>query len=396
LGISGNRGINFLEGDEQFTVDGESFPSIHGTGSEDYFNSGWYFAGGPISTAYAGCVVKDEPNSQISAYRLHIPDAIPFKESIVANIEHGGKNDYPGAVYAVTSYWYQPLDKDAKRALLTAENLFGEVEAPRRTGEIPMEDALKNWDLGSARLERTTSFRNWNRQLTYRISSGRDGFGSVRLEVPSDSVYEFGLSGKATEGTVVTGRINGAELQSESGNKEERIAIGWAEAKKGSVTLELLGTGSLEADALYAKDLLEGESNLASAEVSDGHCEEQEMGGWPQEGFSGNRQLWYPDAKQGSTLTIQVPVATEGLYEIGGWFCQAVDYGIFAVSLDEKQVGEPFDGYHNRVVRSGYVKFGEVRLKAGRHRLTFKLVGKNEKSIGYMLGIDRLEIRRRS
>ena len=39
--------LRYLEGDEKIFVDGENAPSIHGTGTEDYFNCGWYFQGGP-------------------------------------------------------------------------------------------------------------------------------------------------------------------------------------------------------------------------------------------------------------------------------------------------------------------------------------------------------------
>ena len=36
-------GSAFLEGDEMIYVDGEKEAAIKGTGTEDYFNSGWYF-----------------------------------------------------------------------------------------------------------------------------------------------------------------------------------------------------------------------------------------------------------------------------------------------------------------------------------------------------------------
>ena len=54
------EGLDFLEGDEQMYIDGESFPSIHGTGTEDYFNGGWYFINGPFAAPYHGVILKDE------------------------------------------------------------------------------------------------------------------------------------------------------------------------------------------------------------------------------------------------------------------------------------------------------------------------------------------------
>jgi hypothetical protein len=34
---------NFLEGDERVFVDGQESPHIYGTGTEDFYESGWYF-----------------------------------------------------------------------------------------------------------------------------------------------------------------------------------------------------------------------------------------------------------------------------------------------------------------------------------------------------------------
>src|SRR5437763_10945118 len=43
------RGLGFLEGDEMIYVNGEDKPSIIGTGTEDYFSSGWYYDRGTYS-----------------------------------------------------------------------------------------------------------------------------------------------------------------------------------------------------------------------------------------------------------------------------------------------------------------------------------------------------------
>lgn len=101
------RGITFLEGDEQVTIDNERIPSILGTGTEDYFSSGWYFDTGAYSALYHGCPIKDLEKGRISAYRFHIEDPIPFTKSIRFNIEHGGMNDVPPADYCSVAFWYQ-------------------------------------------------------------------------------------------------------------------------------------------------------------------------------------------------------------------------------------------------------------------------------------------------
>ena len=94
----------FLEGDEIFTVDGEF--RGQGTGTEDYFNSGWYFDQGEFAAPFHGLVVKDDSLARIAAYRWHIADAIPFHDSIRVEIEHGHGNEAV-ADYATMAYWYQ-------------------------------------------------------------------------------------------------------------------------------------------------------------------------------------------------------------------------------------------------------------------------------------------------
>ncbi|MCX6244060.1 MAG: DUF2961 domain-containing protein [Bacteroidetes bacterium] len=98
--------FNYLEGREWVFVDGEKKPSIYGTGTEDYFSSGWYFNKGEYAGPYNGLVLKDDSLGRISAYRFHILDPIPFKKSIDFSIEHG-YNNTAMADYSSTVYWYQ-------------------------------------------------------------------------------------------------------------------------------------------------------------------------------------------------------------------------------------------------------------------------------------------------
>jgi hypothetical protein len=99
-------GLQYLEGDEMVYVDGESQPSLYGTGTEDYFTSGWYFNRGEFAAPYHGLILKDDSLGRIAAYRFHVQDAIPFKKSIRFTIEHGHGNA-EAADYSSTAYWYQ-------------------------------------------------------------------------------------------------------------------------------------------------------------------------------------------------------------------------------------------------------------------------------------------------
>ncbi|RBQ21852.1 hypothetical protein DP939_04025 [Spongiactinospora rosea] len=98
------------EGDDMIFIDGEPFPpSLHGTGTEDYFNTAWC----PTQTHHApyhGVTLPGGPNwsGDISLYRFHVEDPITFTESIRVTIEHGHANKRSDDVSSV-AYWYQTL-----------------------------------------------------------------------------------------------------------------------------------------------------------------------------------------------------------------------------------------------------------------------------------------------
>jgi hypothetical protein len=99
-------GMGMLEGWERISVDGEAVPSVTGTGTEDYFNSGFYFSNGTFSAPYWGCTVRDYLNARCAAYRFHIPDPISFQNKIVVEMDHGYTNQVP-TDYSSMAYWYQ-------------------------------------------------------------------------------------------------------------------------------------------------------------------------------------------------------------------------------------------------------------------------------------------------
>jgi len=110
--------LAFLEGDEIFHVDG-AFRG-QGTGTEDYFNAGWYFDQGPFSAPWHGLVVKDDTLGRIAAYRWHVPDPVPFRDSIRIEIEHGHANEEV-ADYATVAFWYQTEPHDPLPPLPTPD-----------------------------------------------------------------------------------------------------------------------------------------------------------------------------------------------------------------------------------------------------------------------------------
>jgi len=100
------RRLGCAGGDEYIYLNGENFASIRGTGTEDYFNGGFYFSGGVVSLPFNGLSYKtDSYPLWMSAYRLSIPDAVVFHNALIVDIEHGGVNDGNGNYYSTALFY---------------------------------------------------------------------------------------------------------------------------------------------------------------------------------------------------------------------------------------------------------------------------------------------------
>lgn len=102
----------FQEGDERIYIDQRKTPALYGTGTEDFYNGGWYYKFGTFTNAFSGCTLKDFSGpSKVSAYRLFVNDALQFRDGINAYIEHGGSNDTVSQYWTLAYYYHQPEEK---------------------------------------------------------------------------------------------------------------------------------------------------------------------------------------------------------------------------------------------------------------------------------------------
>lgn len=265
------RSLGFLEGDERVFVDGETTPSIIGTGTEDYFSSGWYYDTGTYSAPYHGVTIKDTKLGRVSTYRWHIEDPIPFEKSLLFQIEHGGRNDAPDVDYTSVAFWYQ-THPHTKFPPLPADLM------PIQPEPLP------------------------------------------RIE----------------------GMIEGEAL------------VGAAKATSGSVTVQ---------------DLT-----------------------WVG-GYSGLEQLWWQPEKAGERLTLTLDAPEEKEYALVGYFTRAPDYARIRLRANGQDLPVEMNGYDPRVVHSGPVRLGRVRLKKGANEIVIETTGKDDRATNYFVGIDgfRLE-----
>jgi D-arabinan exo alpha-(1,3)/(1,5)-arabinofuranosidase (non-reducing end) len=96
----------YLEGDEHILVDGARTPVVLGTGTEDFFNGGFYFEDGPFGLPTHGNVAHDTTagGDATSAYRFFISYPIAFRDHVRLSLQHGPTNDV--AVGAATLVYY--------------------------------------------------------------------------------------------------------------------------------------------------------------------------------------------------------------------------------------------------------------------------------------------------
>lgn len=136
------------EGDEKIRVDGESFPSHVGTGTEDYY--GYSYAPKPVhQTPFCGEPRLDQPMTQghSTSTRTRNLDTIPFHRSLQFDIELISWRSTT-LTYAATTYWYAlsgatsnvaPQPREAALPIPTLAEAVAANAPKRRPGAVECE-----------------------------------------------------------------------------------------------------------------------------------------------------------------------------------------------------------------------------------------------------------------
>jgi hypothetical protein len=131
------------EGEMKFFIDGDEWPTICGTGTEDYFGGAWNFEHpsgqyGEYSTPFLGMPQVIRPDGlyasqqRFGMYRWHIPDPIRFKRDLRVTIQALGWRSRVGDQrrylplqddIASTAFWYQTEPHAPYSALPDANGL---------------------------------------------------------------------------------------------------------------------------------------------------------------------------------------------------------------------------------------------------------------------------------
>lgn len=104
----------FLEGDERVYTDGCRSPLIAGDATETYFGGSWYFFEKAFSCPLHGAPTfrmaskKIGSTAEVTMYRFHLTDFIPFRSEARFSIQHGPFNNVPGHYRSLVFYYGLP------------------------------------------------------------------------------------------------------------------------------------------------------------------------------------------------------------------------------------------------------------------------------------------------
>jgi len=235
----------FFEGDDVTDVDGEM--RLHGTGSEDYFNGGWYALldrwDRGMSLPLHGALDYSLPLSRTGGYRFYMADKVSFEEHLRQTIEHGPEGNRVPVDYTSVAFHYGDTPPTASMDPTAApppprppgvhvfypqllELSVGGGTSVAFTGgalEIRAErSGLVRFDVSALRPGRyrvrlsyrrgpsSGSFSLWRRQT--QISDWTDARAAEEERVEAADMGEIELTAQARSVTILTRAVDGRTL----------------------------------------------------------------------------------------------------------------------------------------------------------------------------------------
>lgn len=401
--MQGTGGLSFLEGDDMAWIDGRDNSFYNGTGTEDFFNAGFYF--GSIGNApYHGCGVYDPVHSRCQAFRTMIADCILFNKEAFIGIEHGPINnveaDYAGVTYwyaeASASHTFTPVSEDQRLPspivnpgnLLNAPNV---LNLNRSTNASVITDKDMPFALDSGRAFESRSDKE-PAKLTFNVTIGCTGHYSLQTRFLADP--KGGLVQTYIDGTKVGEPFDTHSSKRCLVNKVIND-LPWMKAGLHELSFRMLEKEPSEYYFAMDRLILAGagrviefeDMNIASSFGTSPNVQDLAQYGSQ---WSNNAHLFFPSSKIGDNFTIEFNVEEAGTYSISAYLTKAPDYGIISGKLDGVMPCGQFDGYSPQVSRSDRIELSVIHLTAGIHTLTFETIGKNEASANYYSGYDCL------
>lgn len=259
------RGMTlFFEGDDVTTIDGEM--RLHGTGSEDFYNGGWYAMPDRWDEGHSlplhGCLDYSIPLARTGGYRFNLADKVSFEKTFNLTIEHGGENNSVPGDYTSTAFYYAdhaPAANDIPPPEKRVVYHPNELEYWLQLLPIRALSSGSRVEYGNWKYEGAEGRKNYE---TFRLApSGASGFVTVELDVPATGEYEILLSylkGPAMGRFRVYRRQEPVSEETDAYNANEGIELerpmGTAKlrAGKNSLTFRIEGKSTAASSAEFA------------------------------------------------------------------------------------------------------------------------------------------------
>lgn len=172
----------FFEGDDSTYVDGRM--RMHGTGSEDYFNGGWYALLDRWDRGHSmpihGCLDYSLQMSRTGGYRFFLSDKLTFDKEIFHGIEHGDVNNCYPVDYTSLAFYYSDTAPDS--IVQPVGNLLKEYRPDRHTFYPQLMEITPDGDI------------QINNDRGLRISTGSSGNLRIMLNDIPEGRYKLYMS----------------------------------------------------------------------------------------------------------------------------------------------------------------------------------------------------------
>lgn len=407
------KSLDCYEGDLNIKVDGETKPSICGTGTEDEFNSGWYFIFGSYATPFAGAPIFLGAKTRSVLYRWMLTDCIPFNKSIEASIEHGPNNNCPGCLYRSVAFWYQvephaklssppPLEEllpppfsepDAQEA----ENLQVSVEQGNAHALKVIEDDSLPTQLSNGKGIRITTDGTKKLQIATKLKVPRSDTYDVFIRYfATDELHMEVSVGEAHKTLKLMRGVHNANLFRrwlKEGELELNLCLWSDSVKDAEVVIDYFMLTPLERakGALEAEELkvVEGNAKVVSQgeKRSPYRLSSLWEGEWRERvDLSGGRCILFEPKKPKERLSLEFDASINGSYEVALGLLAKKHCGKARVFVDGKAVGGVFSGYSEEELAWHQIGLGVTKpIRAGKRRLTIESVDGKPLFIDYIV-----------
>ncbi len=221
------------------------------------------------------------------------------------------------------------------------------------------------------------------------VHSGQVSLGQVPLVVGMNQIVLV-ITGKHPRSTGFMVGIDRLQFVPATKKTDGQIAggqIAGGQIAGGQIAGGQIAGGQKKGNSI----VIEGESLVPLARATQGRVNVQDMRPFGRL-WSGNSQLSWVPPQAGHQLTLNVSVPTSGDYQVAIYFTQANNCGDFIVFAGGTQLGTTQKGFSQNVVQSGRKVLGNVKLRQGVNQFVVTGAGKDARSIGWVVGLDKIEL----